>query len=101
MTELGVELEERHKSPDSTILEAMSEMLPDLQMLAVVDPQIESPVFLISYPRILRYVMSHFQDSEGDDLLEQSIGSLDAVHQGQVEPIDGNSTTVLEALQML
>lgn len=36
----------------------------------------DSPVFILSYPRILRYVMSHFQDAEGDDVLDQSIAAL-------------------------
>jgi hypothetical protein len=65
-------------TPDTTVLDAIELMHVSaaVQLLQIKEPTMDSPVFILSYPRILRYVMSHFQDAEGDDLLDQSIAAL-------------------------
>eukprot|EP00656_Telonema_subtile_P011221 TRINITY_DN1552_c0_g1_i4.p1 TRINITY_DN1552_c0_g1~~TRINITY_DN1552_c0_g1_i4.p1 ORF type:complete len:337 (+),score=130.38 TRINITY_DN1552_c0_g1_i4:228-1238(+) len=93
-------LETESASPDATVLQVLRQMHRKTQLLQICEPNIDCPVFLVSFARILRYVMSHFHDAEGDTLLEQSIGSLSAVHQSQVPPIQ-SSVTVLEAFDTL
>ena len=56
-----------------------------VQLMQVKEAAMDSPVFILSYPRILRYVMSHFQDAEGDDLLDQSISETSPTHHGVPE----------------
>merc|ERR1711865_451335 len=65
--------------------------------------EIATPVFILSYPRILRYVMSHFQDAEGDDLLDQSISALEIVHTNAADSVltIGSEGTVLQTLEQL
>jgi len=91
-------------TPDTTVLDAIELMHVSaaVQLLQIKEPTMDSPVFILSYPRILRYVMSHFQDAEGDDLLDQSIAALQIGNHtaANVLSIPADST-ILQALEQL
>eukprot|EP00658_Telonema_sp_P-2_P007015 TRINITY_DN12622_c0_g1_i9.p1 TRINITY_DN12622_c0_g1~~TRINITY_DN12622_c0_g1_i9.p1 ORF type:complete len:322 (-),score=79.63 TRINITY_DN12622_c0_g1_i9:109-1074(-) len=100
LDQVNLELRTESAGPDTTVLEALGMMMNKHALLQIAEAGMDCPVFIFTYPRILRYVMSHFQDAEGDAMLEQSIGSLPCCQQGQVQPIESTST-VLDAIEKL
>merc|ERR1711865_108457 len=92
-------------TPDTTVFDAIELMRvsAQVQLMQVKEAAMDSPVFILSYPRILRYVMSHFQDAEGDDLLDQSISGLEIVHTNAADSVltIGSESTVLQTLDQL
>lgn len=100
VSEHGLLLETEEAEPDTTVLVALQQMHgKNIQLLQIREGSTDCPVFLMSYPRVLRYVMSHFQDAEGDARLEEAIGSLNLASD-PVLTLESKST-VLEALTTL